>query len=337
MIRRICPATRDSGPEPRLSARAAMCVIAALLGATQTAGAAETPQEAPRVEPAARPFGAGPKAPAGSPAPPAVLPCEAAPSGMACVEGGWFWRGSDDGPANERPREPVWLQTFYMDTHEVTVGQYRACRRKGRCRRAKTAYVDYSRPQQPKVGGDWFAFRDFCAVHGKRLPTEAQWEKAARGPDGRRFPWGDEPATCERAIIKDKRGRRSCGVEKKRGSHPEKGRTLAVGTRPPNPYGLYDMAGNSWEWVADWYSPSYARCGDACRGAEPRGPCHGADRCRGHRRKLVRGGSWYWPAAHATTTFRRAHVPGNDPYHHFGFRCAATVEQARALRAQEAR
>jgi formylglycine-generating enzyme required for sulfatase activity len=216
-----------------------------------------------------------------------------------------------------------------MDTHEVTVAAWDACVAAGRCPEAITNYSDFSAPRQPKVGVSWHAAVAFCAAHGKHLPTEAEWEKAARGTDGRRFPWGDAPATCERAVIQDHRGR-SCGV-RKRGSEPEIGRTAEVGSRPPNPYGLHDLAGNAWEWVADWYSESYAACGAQCAGPDPRGPCDGASPCPGHRRKVVRGGSWYWPGAYAASDGRRAHVPGNDPYHHYGFRCAASIAEARAL------
>ena len=255
-----------------------------------------------------------------------ALPCPArAPVEMACIPGGPFLRGSDDGPRNTRPRAKIWLQTFLMDRHEVTVERYRACVKAKKCRPARTVYNDYSRPRQPKVGVSWFHARAYCRAQGKQLPTEAQWEKAARGTDGRLYPWGDQPATCKLAVIKDARGR-SCGIPKK-GKAPHKGRTLVVGTRPPNQYGLYDMSGNSWEWVADWYSPSYARCGKGCLGPDPRGPCKGRSFCRGHKLKLVRGGSWYWPASWATSIFRRPHFPANKPYHHFGFRCAATVKQ----------
>lgn len=263
------------------------------------------------------------------PTPPAPLECKPAPQGMACIPGGPFLRGADKGPRNARPQEKVWLQTFYMDVYEVTVEAYQACVKSGKCKPAKTYYRDYSRPRQPKVGVSWYHAKAFCEAKGKRLPTEAEWEKAARGTDGRKYPWGDEKATCERAIIKDARGR-SCGVKKKFG-HPEKGRTFEVGKRPPNQFGLYDMAGNSWEWVADWYSKSYRSCGKACRGIDPKGPCQGRSPCKGHDQKIVRGGSWYWPASHATTTFRRPHFPKNHPYHHFGFRCAASAEQAEKL------
>ena len=91
------------------------------------------------------------------------------------------------------------------------------------------------------------------------------------------------------------------------------------------------MMGNSWEWVLDWYSKSYADCGEACEGIDPKGPCDGAERCPRHYMKVVRGGSWYWDASRATGVFRRPHFPANEPFHHFGFRCAASVEQAATI------
>jgi formylglycine-generating enzyme required for sulfatase activity len=216
-----------------------------------------------------------------------------------------------------------------MDKTEVTVEAYDACVKAGACEPAHTVYEDFSRPRQPKVGVQWFHAVRYCQAQGKHLPTEAEWEKAARGSDGRLYPWGDEPATCERAVIEDRRGR-SCGV-KKRGREPHKGRTFEVGSRPPNAYGLFDMSGNAWEWVADWYSSSYARCGARCSEDNPRGPCNGAEKCPGHFDRVVRGGSWYYGAEMATTVRRRPHAPGNQPYHHFGFRCAASSAEARQL------
>jgi len=258
-----------------------------------------------------------------------IVPCEDIAPSMGCVPSGAFIRGSNDGPHDVRPQASIWLQTFYIDRNEVTVAEYEACVSTGACKKAKTNYNDFSRPLQPKVGVSWFDAVAYCEAQGKHLPTEAEWEKAARGTDGRTFPWGEEVATCERAVIMDD-GKRACGVRKE-GKHPWKGRTFTVGTLDPNQYGLYDMAGNSYEWVHDWYQP-YAACGDSCTGKEPRGPCDGALTCRGQRRRVVRGGSWYWPADYARTFQRRAHVPSNDPYHHFGFRCAASVEEIEAFK-----
>lgn len=262
-------------------------------------------------------------------APPAEIPCAEAPAGMACVAAGEFIRGSDRGPKNAQPAEKVWLQTFYMDLYEVTFAEYKACEKKGKCPKAGPKYSDYNRPKQPITGVSWYDAVAYCKAHGKQLPSEAQWEKAARGTEGATFPWGNDPVTCKRAVIMDASGR-SCGV-KKRFSQPEKGRVLEIGLKPAGVYGLFDMSGNSWEWVSDWYSPSYAKCGEACRGVDPLGPCAGAAKCPGHHQKIVRGGSWYWPAEYATGYYRRPHEPDNEPFHHFGFRCAATPEQAKAL------
>lgn len=282
-----------------------------------------------KVEPVAAP---PPTLPDGTP----ILPCEDPPPGMACIPGGAFVRGTDadDAPTNARPQATVWLQTFYLDVYEVTYAQYEGCEKAAtaaeRCDRAGPQYLDFDHPKMPIQGVSWFHARKYCQLHGKDLPSEAQWEKAARGPDGELYPWGNEPATCERAIIKDAKGR-SCGLPKAK-SKPETGRPWDVGSRPVGRYGLYDMMGNSWEWVIDWYSKSYADCGAECEGIDPMGPCGGADACPRHYMRTVRGGSWYWDAAHATGVFRRPHFPANEPFHHFGFRCKATAEQARALR-----
>jgi len=254
---------------------------------------------------------------------------------MACIPGGWFLRGSDTGPENARPAATIWADTFYMDVIETTFGQYQACVKAGKCNPGGPRYRDYSRPRQPIVGISWYDAVKYCRAMGKHLPTEAEWEKAARGPDGKLHPWGDEPATCRRAIIKDRTGR-GCGKKKLKGKGPEKGRTWEVGSRAPGIYGLYDMSGNSWEWVWDWYSRSYGKCGEDCLGRNPRGPCGGADKCPRHRKKIVRGGSWYWDASYATAIYRRPHVPSNNPYHHFGFRCAASIDEADRLRTSPA-
>lgn len=279
---------------------------------------------------AADPLHPGP----GRPAPDGTAPaaCGTVPAAMACIPGGAFVRGSDTGPANERPRATVWLQTYFMDFDEVTFGAYQTCVQRGGCKPARPIYSDFNRKRQPMVALTWYDARDYCRWKGKHLPTEAEWEKAARGPEGWTHPWGNEPATCERAVIADHRGR-SCGLKKLgKARLADVGRTLEIGSRPAYLYGLRDMVGNSWEWVADWYSPSFAACGKACEGQDPKGPCGGQDKCPGHKDKLVRGGSWYWDATYATSTYRRPHNPANQPVSHFGFRCAASLEEARALR-----
>ncbi|WAS94900.1 formylglycine-generating enzyme family protein [Nannocystis punicea] len=275
---------------------------------------------------------AGDPPPAGAPAP---LPClDPPPPGMACIPAGWFIRGSDTGPEHARPQARVWLQTYYLDIHEVTYAEYKECVKAKRCDpKGGPAYTDFDRPKQPINGVAWFHADGYCKARGKRLPSEAQWEKGARGPDGALHPWGDEPATCERAIIKDETGR-GCGV-KKQGSKPETGRPWEIGSRPSGRYGLYDMSGNSWEWVADWFTRSYAECGADCEGIDPLGPCakdgEVARECPGKLRKIVRGGSWYWDASYATGVWRRPHFPSNQPFHHFGFRCAANAREAETL------
>lgn len=256
--------------------------------------------------------------------------------GMKCVPAGPFVRGADGKDPRARPQETVTLDVFFMDTTEVTTAAYKACVSSGKCKKAGPNYSDFSHPQQPVTGVNWFHADAYCRAQGKRLPTEAEWEKAARGPFGWRFAWGSQKATCARAVVKDRRGR-SCGKLKKgRSGKPDVGRPEHVAQRPVGVYGLYDMAGNSWEWVADWYAPSYAACGDACRGENPRGPCRGNSPCKGHDKKVVRGGSWYWPGHMAAATYRRAHVPRNRPFHHFGFRCAASLDQAKALSSEPA-
>jgi formylglycine-generating enzyme required for sulfatase activity len=258
----------------------------------------------------------------------AIVDCGEVPAGMACVPGGPFIRGANDREDHAKPRSEVWMQTYWIDVNEVTYAEYMTCRkspdRAARCNKAGPRYVDFDKPRQPINGISWYDAQRFCEVHGKRLPTEAEWEKAARGTDGRLYPWGDEPATCAVAVIKGESEGRGCG-RLKGGKKPETGVPWDVGSHAPTQYGLYDMAGNAYEWVADWSSRSYESCGEDCEGTSPKGPCDGAEPCPGYRRRVVRGGSWYWDHTRATTVYRRAHVPGNEPFHHFGFRCAADV------------
>lgn len=273
--------------------------------------------------------------------PPPVEPCGQAPAGMACIPGGWTLRGLDTdehtcklrfGRArkrpNARPAQRIWLQTFYLDRYEVTYAQFERCIKAGDCPRRPEdgrwgpRYTDFSRPDQPITGVNWYQARAYCRAAGKDLPTEAQWEKAARGSEGELYPWGDALVSCDHAVIQDRKGR-SCGV-KKRGTSST-GRVLAVGSRPAGRYGIFDLIGNVEEWVLDWYTDDYDACGEACSGIDPRGPCDGKSPCPGRVHRIVRGGSWYYDAEHATSWHRRPHFPDNRApkrFHHFGFRCA---------------
>jgi formylglycine-generating enzyme required for sulfatase activity len=217
------------------------------------------------------------------------------------------------------PPVEAWISTFLLDRTEVTFAAYQACVRAGRCSPAKPAYRDFDRPDQPMVGLSWYQARDFCLAQGGRLPSEAEWERAARGPMGQATPFGDEAVSCAQAVVIDDRGR-SCGVTKQHGQ-PEKGRTFVVASTPAGRYGVFDLVGNAEEWVDDWFTPDRAACA-ACQGEDPRGPCAGQPSCPDHPLKMVKGGSWYWEPSHATGWHRRPHFPSNQPYHHFGFRCA---------------
>jgi sulfatase modifying factor 1 len=185
---------------------------------------------------------------------------------LAYVPAGEFWMGSDDGPGDERPRHRVRLAEYWIDRTPVTNAQYAAFVEASGYRAQSPWRDEFSagKEQHPVVLVTW---DDACAYAiwcGKHLPSEAQWEKAARGSDGRTWPWGN---------VWD--GNR-CNVS---------GRgTTAVGIYPQgvSPYGCHDLAGNVWEWVADWYDAGYYARSPA---TDPRGPETGVAR-------VLRGGSW---------------------------------------------
>jgi len=179
--------------------------------------------------------------------------------------------------SEEEPLHTVYLDAFYMDIYEVTNASYGACVDAGGCTtpiRTKSStrfsyYGDSKYDNYPVINVDWDQAKAYCEWRGGSLPTEAQWEKAARGPDGRTYPWGEE-ISCEQAnYIVDK----SCiGDTTEVGSY-ESGKS---------PYGIYDMGGNVWEWIADWYDESYYANSPV---SNPLGPDLGEYR-------VIRGGSW---------------------------------------------
>lgn len=244
---------------------------------------------------------------------------------MKCVSGGSFLYGSDHEKwKDENPESQVVVSTFFMDTTEVTTAKYRACSDAGACDPVISYYPQNRGDHQPQLMVTWFQARDYCRWQGKRLPSEAEWEKAARGPDGNIYPWGNERADCTRAVIKEGEDR---GCTDQFGYS---GKTSDAATRPAGAYGLFDMAGNAHEWVNDWYESDRTKCGEACLGKDPQGPCDGADDCPGYDARVLKGGSWYWNWDWARSAKRRAYDPYNrhkPSPHNFGFRCAKTPEE----------
>jgi formylglycine-generating enzyme required for sulfatase activity len=204
------------------------------------------------------------------------------------------------------PLHQVYLDGFYIDKYEVTAGRY-----------AKFLDSEKRPPprfwnevnletdgQRPVIGVSWDDAAAYCRWAGKRLPTEAEWEKAARGTDGRKYPWGnDEPR--EYMASYDPYGIRlwqGYGVLSPVGSY-EAGRS---------PYGAYDMAGSVWEWVADWYDSKYYLVSPK---SNPKGPEKGKER-------VVRGGSWRHAPELMRSAYRHRYQPTVLPFTYLGFRCA---------------
>ncbi len=265
--------------------------------------------------------------------------------GMACVPGGTFERGTSEVHRCDQgenrgsktqfgPLLSVTLDTFYMDLTEVTIEAYNACVAQKKCPKDGPSYNDFSRPKQPVTAISWFNADTYCKAQGKRLPTEVEWEHAARG-DGEANAADASTPSCPDVIVMDPVKGRSCGTPKK-GSHPEKGRVLEVMGTPAGPYGLFEMRGNAEEWVADWFAADLVACGPDCAGQNPQGPCAGKSECAKFPKKMVKGGSWYWPADHARAWHRRPWQPSNRPPHHFGFRCAASLAQGATIAAAAA-
>jgi len=216
------------------------------------------------------------------------------------VPGGSFRMGLESGWESERPVRAVTLDGFWLDRTEVTNAQYQACVATGRCSQHDYPLSsDFSAPQQPVVEVTWFDASDYCAWVGARLPTEAEWEYAARGPDGVLYPWGNDLregiANCEESVCKD-------GYE---------WTTAPVGSFPEGAswVGALDMAGNVWEWVADWFD-AYP----ATPQTNPTGPSAGEWR-------VTRGGDYDNDETYMRSVHREEDLP-TATYDSLGFRCA---------------
>jgi sulfatase modifying factor 1 len=219
---------------------------------------------------------------------------------MVLVPAGEFTMGGQD-VADEQPVHRVHLDAFYMDTFEVTVtryGKFRATTKRSPPRHWDE--INLARDgARPIIGVSWQSADAYCRWAGKRLPTEAEWEKAARGADARPYPWGNGEPTNQHGNF----GRSWTGYE-----------TLdPVGSHPlgESPYGIEDLAGNVWEWVADWYYRDYYRSSPP---RNPPGPAEGEE-------KVFRGGGWNHEALLARSSLRNRDEPDTQ-INSIGFRCA---------------
>jgi formylglycine-generating enzyme required for sulfatase activity len=179
---------------------------------------------------------------------------------------------------NENPVHNVWIDAFYMDKYEVTQKKF-----EGMMGENPSRYKGDNLPAERVL---WKEANGYCERKGKRLPTEAEWEKAARGDVDTIYPWGNE-VEADKANFCDV----NCKAYFKAHQFDDGYKTTApVGSYPPNGYGLYDMAGNVWEWVSDWYGAGYYR--DRPH-RNPKGPFEGEDLFHVHgMKKGLRGGSW---------------------------------------------
>ena len=219
---------------------------------------------------------------------------------MVLVPAGWFLMGQDDGPRSNRPQRTIYLDAFAIQRTEVTNAAFsHFVQEMGYVVAGWDSSVLANRADVPVSGVLWRDADAYCRWAGLRLPTEAEWEKAARGADGRLFPWGNNWDSARANTAES-------GV----------GQPVAVGSYPAgaSPYGVLDMAGNVAEWVADTFAFDYYTY------APDRNP-PGPDTVMDHG---LRGGSWASTLEYAQT-FRRDSSHSVRPNPRLGFRCARTL------------
>ena len=245
------------------------------------------------------------------------------PENMALINAGGFTRGinntGNEAFADEAPAKNIYLSSYYIDKFEVSNANYTEFIKA--TDHPAPAYWDHhqlNQPSQPVTGVNWYDANTYCHWANKRLPSEAEWEKAARGPAGLIYPWGNNLDYSKANFAKGNTGQ----------SHI----TAAVDAHPEGKsyYGVYNMSGNVFEWVQDWYDSNYYKTGKEIR--NPKGPQNeiffgfaktSTNSARTLTKKVIRGGSWFAPPQSITTTHRFWNDPMNNSYGvGLGFRCA---------------
>lgn len=256
--------------------------------------------------------------------------------GMVRIPAGTFVMGDRGRTTGDSPGHDVTLEAFDIDAREVTTRQYRrfleaASRDHRYCHPLEPpgkdhtpkywADPDYTRDALPVVGVDWFDAYAYAAWAGKALPTEAQWERAARGGlESAAFPWGDGENSERVANTNLEAGERAVDLPEADHGHAPK----PVGSFAPNGFGVYDATGNVEEWCRDWYDESYYRRSPS---SEPAGP-------RGGVLKVVRGASWHHGTGRVAT--RYTHAPDERAVF-LGFRCVRTLASVTAAEGRATR
>lgn len=226
------------------------------------------------------------------------------PQGMALIPAGEFFMGAEDGPADARPLHPVYLSAYWIDAHGVTNADYRRCVDRGGCvpPKVRQAFDDSELDAHPVTNVTWMQARAYCEWLEKRLPTEAEWEKAARGTDGRRYPWGNGDEVIQQ-------GRLHLGNPSANGDDPAGAPSVFL-----SPYGVFGMVGMVSEWVKDWYAEDFYPTSPS---RDPQGPLRGTFR-------VLRGGSWMERPIELRTSYRAwDEMTYWGPT--LGFRCANDV------------
>ena len=237
------------------------------------------------------------------------------------VPAGWFLMGSNDADPDadddEKPQRQVYLDAFWIDRTEVTSAQYARCVAAGSCGQPRWPTEEANHPIESVY---WRDASIYCRWAGRRLPTEAEWEKATRGTDGRIFPWGNQDVAGDLLNFMDRtfgiRTNMSEDIRAQVDMTVDDGFSLSapVGTYPKgaSPYGALDMAGNAWEWVADWYDETYYASAPS---RNPTGPTSGQYR-------IWRGGAAAYQQSQARTAAR--FLIEADWTYDVGFRCVSS-------------